>query len=232
MRDSCVFYRSFYEGISDLPESNQLEVFHAIFQYSLNFQEPKLAGLSATVFRLIKPQLDANIKKYKNGLKGADHGQKGGRPKEEKPQRNPKETPKEPQENPKLTPNVNDNVNDNENDNENERGLAHFVAEIAESLDENFLRYLKVTSQLQREIELKPEFASKQNAYFTLVQAIPLFKQKVKYLNNQNHNAILRGIKEWLKYNTVSKTDVRWNSYADMAQHCINYLIRKENEAS
>lgn len=105
-RESFIFYRSFYEAIKDLPKKNQLEIFTSICEMSLNFQEIELKGLSGTIFKLIKPQIEANNKRYKNGLKGAKYGSLGGRP-------------KKPQENPKETPNKNVNDNDNVNDNKN-----------------------------------------------------------------------------------------------------------------
>jgi hypothetical protein len=67
MRDSCIFYRSFYESINELPDINKLEIYNAIFSYSLNFIELELTGLSKSIFTLIKPQLDANIKRFNNG---------------------------------------------------------------------------------------------------------------------------------------------------------------------
>jgi hypothetical protein len=74
MRDSVVFYRSFFEAIQDLAPDQQAEAYNAIFSYSLDEKEPKLKGVVSTVFKLIKPQLDANQKRYENG-------NKGGRPK-------------------------------------------------------------------------------------------------------------------------------------------------------
>jgi hypothetical protein len=69
MRDSTIIYRSFYEAVRELPPHNQAEVWTAIFEYSLNRTVVDLSGLSKTIFRLIKPQLDANLKRYENGLK-------------------------------------------------------------------------------------------------------------------------------------------------------------------
>src|ERR1700744_1578662 len=69
MRDSAIFYRSFYEAIKELPSENQAEVYTAVFEYALNFKAINLTGLSKTIFTLIKPQLDANIKRFKNGSK-------------------------------------------------------------------------------------------------------------------------------------------------------------------
>ena len=106
MRDSIIFYRSFFEAIKELPANVQAKVYNAIFEYSLNFNEVVLEGLPKTIFTLIKPQLEANNKKFENGKKGAEFGKLGGR----------KRTPKEPLKNPKETPNVECimyNVNDN-----------------------------------------------------------------------------------------------------------------------
>tara|TARA_R110002072_G_scaffold119148_2_gene251752 strand:- start:165 stop:812 length:648 start_codon:yes stop_codon:yes gene_type:complete len=102
-RDSFIFYRSFYESINHLPEDQQLQIYKAISSYSLDFKDVNLEGIPNAIFTLIKPQLEANKKRYLNGIKGAKHGVKGGKPK----------TPNKPQTNPKLTPNVNVNVNPN-----------------------------------------------------------------------------------------------------------------------
>ena len=69
LRDSYIFYRSFYEAIKELPEKNQLEIYNAIAEYSLNFVMPELTGISKTIFILIKPQIEANQKRYINGTK-------------------------------------------------------------------------------------------------------------------------------------------------------------------
>ncbi len=110
-RKSCIFYRSFYEAIKGLPKDSQLKLYQSIFRYSLDFVEPNLEGLELLVWTLIKPQLDANINKYKNGCKGGSHGIKGGRPKT--PKVTPTITPNKPQEKGEETRNVNDNENVN-----------------------------------------------------------------------------------------------------------------------
>lgn len=106
MRDSSIFYRSFYEAIKSLPESNQLEVYNAIFEYSFNFVEVELTGLSNTIFTLIKPQLEANNKRYENGTK----------PKNKKSES--KIEAKDEQKISKVEANKNKNVNKNNNENE------------------------------------------------------------------------------------------------------------------
>ena len=70
MRDSFIFYRSFFESIEEIPEEFQLEVYKAIAEYVLNDKNIELKGTSKAIFSLIKPQLDANNRKYENGKKG------------------------------------------------------------------------------------------------------------------------------------------------------------------
>ena len=114
--ESFIFYASYYEALQSIPEQIRIVVYEEIMRYALYVgYEPKIEGIGKACFDLIRPQIDANIKRRENGKKGAEYGQKGGRPVTKKPQENPKKTPKKPQENPKETPNVNVNVNDNVN---------------------------------------------------------------------------------------------------------------------
>jgi hypothetical protein len=69
MRESAIFYRSFYEAIKQLPPENQAEVYNAIFEYALNFKQVELSGINYMLFTLIQPQIDANIRRFKNGCK-------------------------------------------------------------------------------------------------------------------------------------------------------------------
>ena len=113
-RDSFVFYRSFYKALNGLPPDVHKEIITAICEYALDGTEPELDGISYTVFELIRPQIDANNKRYVNGAKG-------GRPKKPlvlKTITNGYETGNHRLSNEK--PNVNDNVNENDNENENE----------------------------------------------------------------------------------------------------------------
>jgi hypothetical protein len=70
----------------------------------------ELSGLDRTVFTLVKPQLEANLKRYENGNKP-------------KQKQNRSETEAKPkQDESKVEANKNDNVNDNQNVNVNENG--------------------------------------------------------------------------------------------------------------
>lgn len=105
-RDSMIIYRSFYEAIKELPLEDQALVWNAIYEYGLNFQQVDLSGLPKTIFTLIKPQLDANIKKFENGK----------RPKNK--QNGSKIEAKDKQNGSKTVTNVNENVNVNNNVNQ------------------------------------------------------------------------------------------------------------------
>ena len=109
-RDSMVFYRSFAEGIADLDEKDQLEAFWNIVRYALDGVEPESAGPARGMFRMARPQIDANNARYQNGSKG-------GRPRTKpEPNGNQIETKSEPNNNlAKTKPEPNGNVNDNEN---------------------------------------------------------------------------------------------------------------------
>ena len=126
MRDSLVFYRSFYEAVKDLPAEEFKEAVSAIMEYGLNDEEQAPSGAAKVFLIMAKPLIDANNKKHENGKKGAEFGKLGGRPK--------KETPKKPQENPNQTPNVNVDVNVNENIKESEEKKPRFYPPTLEEL--------------------------------------------------------------------------------------------------
>ena len=122
MRDSFVFYRSFYDAIKDLPRDVQGEIYTAIMEYSLYGKETEnLKPIARSVFTLMKPQTDVNNKRFENG-------KKGGRPKSgNEPDGNQEETKEKPSNNQSETkskPNVNDNVNANENKDNTPNGVS------------------------------------------------------------------------------------------------------------
>lgn len=108
-RDSFIFYRSFYEAIKEVPAEAQLQIYKAISIYALEQEEIELSGIAKAIFSLVKPQLDANYKKYENGK-----------------QTKSKSKAKNKQTESKIGTNVNDNenvnVNVNVNDNDNAVG--------------------------------------------------------------------------------------------------------------
>lgn len=97
MRDGIVFYRSFYDAIKELPDAELAKCFKAIMEYGLDGKEPETSGIEKTIYYLVKPQIDANNKRYQNGTKG-------GRPKTEpEPSDNQTVTKEKPNDNQTVT---------------------------------------------------------------------------------------------------------------------------------
>ena len=88
-RDSFIFYRSFFMATKCLKNEEKAQLFDAICSYALDGEINDLDGTAFGMFQLIKPQLDANRKRFENGCV-------------------------KKQKISKTEANVNDNVNDNE----------------------------------------------------------------------------------------------------------------------
>lgn len=120
MKESFVFYKSFYESIKEVDDNIQLELFKAICEYSLNNEEIELTPISRALFTLMKPIIDSATKRY---VASVENGKKGGAPKgNQNAKKQPKNNLKQPNNNLTKTKeqpknNLNDNVNDNDNDN-------------------------------------------------------------------------------------------------------------------
>ncbi len=143
MRESFVFYKSFYDAINLLGEKSQLKLYKSIMKLNFNCCETmteieqlcdeietelKQNRHTFAQFLLIKPQILANFNKYLNGCKGADSGRLGGAPKGNK---------NAVKNNHKTTPNENEecrmsNENANENENVNVNGVAPTKKQVAE----------------------------------------------------------------------------------------------------
>ena len=164
MRDSFIFYRSFLEGIEELPDKDKLKVLLAIARYALNDQEQKLTGLSKMAYTLIKPQLDANKQRYENG-------KKGGRPKS-KPMvlKNDENKKTDGYAEKKPNVNVNENVNENDNENVNEK------AELAPIKPSRF-----PTGKYQN-VFLNQEETSKLSKAFGLVETQRMIEKLSEYM--------------------------------------------------
>lgn len=158
MRDSLVFYRSFYESVAELSDDDRLKVYDALFQYALDGEEPSLSGAPLAIFKLMRPQVDANNRKYENG-------KKGGRPKVNSNQSKTKAKPNNNQ--IKTKPKPNDNDNDNVNANVNGR-VADWIAEIVpEELRPAFLEWSAMRNKIKKPITSR---LTVQRAYNSLVR--------------------------------------------------------------
>ena len=87
----------FYEAIVELPREVQGEVLTAIVEYGLYGETTEsLKPIAKAMMLLIKPQIDANQKRYENGCKG-------GRPRKDAENQNQKETNEKPKRNQTQT---------------------------------------------------------------------------------------------------------------------------------
>lgn len=122
MNDTYVFYRSFHEALAELDIKEYGKIMYAINEYALNNNDEKvnaLTGVLKSLWILIKPQIDANLRRR-------EYGKLGGRPANKKPmvlendtEKKPKviffDTEKKPNSN--SNSNVNTNINTNSNSN-------------------------------------------------------------------------------------------------------------------
>lgn len=76
MKESFIFYRSFYDAMQKVKNKDlKADIFDAICELGLNENVVELTDdIGQIIMDLIKPQIDANTKRYVNG-------KKGGRPK-------------------------------------------------------------------------------------------------------------------------------------------------------
>ena len=119
MRNSFVFYGSWWEAIKNLPRDVQGDVLTAIIEYGLSGETTEqLKPIAKAMLAMVKPQIDVNNVRFENGKKG---GRSKKAPQEEtkiEPKQNQTETKQKPKRNQSKTKaepnvNVNDNVNDN-----------------------------------------------------------------------------------------------------------------------
>lgn len=116
MKDSFVFYRSFYEAIHKVNDKElKADIFEAICELALNENTIELTdSLGSIIMELIKPQIEANNKRYTDG-------KKGGRPKKKETKKTTGSEKEKTTGYENKKPNVNENENVNVNDNDNNK---------------------------------------------------------------------------------------------------------------
>lgn len=68
--ESFIFYASFDEALSELDDAQYGKMMRAINKYAIYGTEPELTGVLKAMFILIKPQLDANMRRRNKGNTG------------------------------------------------------------------------------------------------------------------------------------------------------------------
>ena len=152
MRDSMIFYRSFYESVNGLSPVVKAELYDAIFEYGLNFQEIEFTNeISKALFTLIKPQLDANIKRFENGKK----------PKTKQIESKTEAKDKQNESKVEANNNVNDNVNKNENIEKRKikfyDAIAKYVDEYPKQMLRDFFNYWSEHGENDKKLRFEKE---------------------------------------------------------------------------
>ena len=90
-RDSFIFYRSFFEGLKALNDTDRLACYDAITKYGLDgvFDAD---GVAAAVLSLVKPIFDANNRKVEAGRKGGEAKSKQTQAEGKQTEANPKQS--------------------------------------------------------------------------------------------------------------------------------------------
>lgn len=92
MRDQFTFSRTFWEAISPLPKTVQVEAIMAMCAYALDDVEPDgLSPMAAALFMLVRPSLDVAAKMSAGGKKRAKRPQPAAE--DSAPQAEPREEP-------------------------------------------------------------------------------------------------------------------------------------------
>jgi len=69
-KDTFIYYRSFWDAIQTRPDNERLALYDAILLYAFEGKQSELHEVESAIFTLIKPQIDANHRKWQNGFKG------------------------------------------------------------------------------------------------------------------------------------------------------------------
>jgi hypothetical protein len=167
MKDSFVFYKSFYDAIKNMPdELEQAKAYNYIFEYVFEGKEPQEKNFAAAMFYMVKVNIDNAIKRYEANV---ENGRKGGRPKKIE---NPTETQPKPKQNPTETqPKPKQNLNDNDNINVNDNNNKYYYNN--EKLNNLFLEFL----QLRKKIKA----VNSERAINSLLKTLEAYDDATKY---------------------------------------------------
>ncbi|MBR6745623.1 MAG: hypothetical protein IKM00_10485 [Clostridia bacterium] len=103
MKESFVFFKSYYEAASALPPEIRLEIYDAVCRYALYGEVGEMSDMTRAMFTLMRANLDATEKKYRDAV---ESGKKGGRPRkntEKKTDQNPPFSKTETNQNPPFS---------------------------------------------------------------------------------------------------------------------------------
>jgi hypothetical protein len=101
-RATFKFFRSYLDAAKAIPDKTmQCDFLLSICEYALNGEAPEMDGILAAMFALVKPNIDASIKKQESGAIGGSKPKANAKQIESKPQANSKQTASKPKANAK-----------------------------------------------------------------------------------------------------------------------------------
>ena len=238
IRDSFIFYKSFRDALQEVSEDVRLQIYDAIVDYSLGITDKiEFRGIAKIAWLLIKPQLDANIKRYINGCKGG--APKGNQNARKKPLKNEQKLSKEqPTVNLKTTkkqPNKNVNVNENEKENEKEKSVCKKEEIHTHTQPDIFLKPDNHEQQLIQSMQNAPMWQEDVCRCYKITQTqlqehIEQFSAecKAKQTTHQNDRDIRSHFVNWLRYqlnkNQNGRKTTETNPRADYQETLTNAI--------
>ena len=75
-KESVLLYESFYLAMKECEDDIQIKVFHAVMEYGLYGKNTQLTGIAKSLFVIMKPLIDENVKNYNNAKKGGRKSKK------------------------------------------------------------------------------------------------------------------------------------------------------------
>lgn len=180
-KNSFIFYESFYDAISDLKDAERLQLYDAICEYGFTRNIIELNGIVKTIFTLIKPQLEANWRRFENGCKGgAPQGNSNACKNQKQPKNNQKITKKQPKNKLKQ---ANEKEKEKEKEKEECKGKRLMSNESIDNIlnfDESFRSVL---------IEWLDYKKSRKESYASQVGINKFYKELLKLSNNNPETA-------------------------------------------
>ena len=214
MKDSFIFYKSFYDAIKNIPDEEQLKLFKSICDYCFGENEIELEdGIAKALFILIKPNIDSANARYKASV---ENGKKGGRPKtQQKPNNNL---------NVDVYDNVYDNIYNKEIDNnkllsmKKDEELINKLIENYNSLNV-FPKVMVLTEKRKRKIKSR----LKDVGYDNLIKAFNIASES-DFLTGKNDNKWKADF-DWFICNDTNCIKVLENKYKNKQERTIYETI-------
>lgn len=220
--DSFVFYKSFFDMVSYIPDAKvREEAYAAICEYAFNENEIETDNTMVNmVIAAIKPQIDANRKRRENGNQGGREPDKekatGSKTKE------PMVIDSETDGCVNKEPNVNVNVNVNANVNDNENNIVDSPIDDSVSAEPE---KTEVEQEFEELWQLYPNKQGKQNALKAY--------RKARKGHPEIYAAVLGGIRAYLDFIRKKNLEQQYIKHGStwFTQQCWNDDYTIENTA-